>query len=181
MRNYKIAYSIISGLEVKAWECEIKKGTFYLPSDSTFKPPLKAKEGYNVIWKNDKWTYKKISQPPKPKEPTLEELKQSAKDQIIQARRLKQYSPIIFEGSEYPNSETAQNKFFNLLFITNGDIEWRLSDNINWVTLTRQKADELAKKIREQETSLYKKESQLLKAVNDAKTKVKINNLKIKF
>ena len=83
MRNYKTAYSIISGLEVKAWECQVEKGTYQLPADSTFKKPLVAKDGYNVIYNNGKWNYKKIPEPPKPKAPTLAELK---KAKILEAK-----------------------------------------------------------------------------------------------
>jgi len=82
MRNYKIAYSIISCLEVKAWECQVEKGTYQLPADSTFKKPLIAKDGYNVIYSNGKWNYEKIPKPPKPKAPTLAELKESKIQQL---------------------------------------------------------------------------------------------------
>lgn len=60
MRNYKTAYSIIDGSEVKAWECQIEEGTFQLPGDSTFEKPLEEKEGYNVVWQNGEWSYEEI-------------------------------------------------------------------------------------------------------------------------
>jgi hypothetical protein len=83
MRNYKTAYSIITGLKVKAWECQVEKGTYQLPADSTFDKPLAAKEGYNIIYKDSKWNYKKIPEPPKPKAPTLAELKEA---KILEAK-----------------------------------------------------------------------------------------------
>tara|TARA_R110002012_G_scaffold215674_5_gene386720 strand:- start:4843 stop:5352 length:510 start_codon:yes stop_codon:yes gene_type:complete len=96
MRNYKIAYSIISGLEVKAWECQVKKGTYQLPADSTFDKPLTTKDGYNVIYNNGKWNYKKIPEPPKPKAPTLAELKE-AKTLEVKAKRDEKLSNFVVD------------------------------------------------------------------------------------
>lgn len=98
MRNYKIAYSIISGLEVKAWECQVEKGTYQLPADSTFDKPLATREGYNIIYKDSKWNYKKTPEPPKPKAPTLVELKEAKTLEAKTKREEKLSNFIVDEG-----------------------------------------------------------------------------------
>jgi len=98
MRNYKTAYSIITGLEVKAWECQVEKGTYQLPADSTFDKPLATKDGYNVIYNNGKWNYKKIPEPPKPKAPTLVELKEAKILEAKTKREEKLSSFVVDEG-----------------------------------------------------------------------------------
>tara|TARA_S200002703_G_scaffold140172_1_gene131284 strand:+ start:2192 stop:2743 length:552 start_codon:yes stop_codon:yes gene_type:complete len=98
MRNYKIAYSIITGLKIKAWECQVEKGTYQLPADSTFDKPLVAKNNYNVIYSNGKWNYKKIPEPPKPKAPTLAELKEAKILEAKAKREEKLYNFIVDEG-----------------------------------------------------------------------------------
>lgn len=58
--NYKIAYSTINKEEVKAWECQIEKGRYYLPANATYLKPLENKDGFNIIFKNKKWVYEEI-------------------------------------------------------------------------------------------------------------------------
>jgi hypothetical protein len=58
--KYKIAYSTINKEEVKAWECQIEKGRYYLPADATYLKPLENKDGFNIIFKNKKWVYEEI-------------------------------------------------------------------------------------------------------------------------
>lgn len=47
-----------------------------LPANSTFEEPLAEKEGFDVVWNNDKWEYCEIPQPEPAPEPTPEEKKQ---------------------------------------------------------------------------------------------------------
>ena len=53
---------------------EVGEGVYLLPANSTTVEPLKAKEGYNVVWNGEAWEYVEIPKPPAPPEPTPEEI-----------------------------------------------------------------------------------------------------------
>ena len=112
----------------------------------------------------------------KPDSELLQEAKDSKSAEITAARKLVQYSNIIYNGDEYTMSSSAQNKYFNLMSATTGDISWRLSNNI-WVTLTRVEAEELRDQIIVKEISMYTQESAYFTLVKDALTVSEIETI----
>ncbi len=95
----------------------------------------------------------------------LQEAQSLKVTEIKSARKLEQYSNITVDSKEYINTETAQNKFFNLLGATAGSVEWRLADN-SWITLTRAEAEAVRDAIITKENAVYQKESDLLDQIN---------------
>ena len=79
------------------------KDIFLLPKNSTFKKPLAEKEGFNVIYESNTWIYEEIPKPPKPKEPTLIELKEVKINEITQQKNKELYSLIDFKGTKFIN------------------------------------------------------------------------------
>lgn len=74
------------------------KDIFLLPKNSTFKKPLKEKEGFNVIYESNTWIYEEIPKPPKPKEPTLIELKEVKINEAKQKRNNNLANYVLTEG-----------------------------------------------------------------------------------
>lgn len=60
------------------------KDVWLLPANSTFVEPLKAKDGYDVVWNGSAWEYQEVIQPEPAPEPTQEEQRQ-ARAQAYQA------------------------------------------------------------------------------------------------
>ena len=53
---------------------EAGEEVYLLPANSTTIEPLKAKEGYSIVWNSREWEYVEIPKPPTPPEPTPEEI-----------------------------------------------------------------------------------------------------------
>lgn len=131
-----------------------------------------------LIWENTQYqkpTWEQIES--KLSQVNIEEAKFSKVIQIENARKMEQYSNIIFEGNEYICSETAQTKYFLHLNNSTGDVNWRLADHITWITLTREKAIQLGEAIILREKEAYTKESTLLIQVDNAVSVDDINNI----
>ena len=107
----------------------------------------------------------------------IDKNKLTKKQEIETARKEEQYSNITYDGKEFLNTATAQNKFFHLLSATDGDVNWRTASN-KWVKLTRVKANELRDAIINKEVLVYKKESDKLNELELAKTIEEIENIK---
>jgi len=183
MRNYKTAYSIISGLEVKAWECQVEKGTYQLPADSTFDKPLVAKDGYNVIYNNGKWNYKKIPEPPKLKAPTLAELKEEKISEAKAKREEKLSNFVVDEGII-----EARNKAETLLILKeykemlNQNItlaEYGLKDG-KLIKLTKTIIDKWLISISIQYNQAWLDYRAIVKKINNTKTITTLNKIIIK-
>jgi hypothetical protein len=183
MRNYKTAYSIISGLEVKAWECQVEKGTYQLPADSTFEKPLIAKDGYNVIYNNGKWNYKKIPEPPKPKALTLAEIKETKILEAKAKREEKLSNFVVDEGII-----EARNKAETLLILK--EYKEMLDQNINLaefglkdgklIKLTKSIIDKWLLAINIQFNQAWLDYRAVKKKINNAKTISTLNKIIIK-
>ena len=182
MRNYKIAYSIISGLEVKAWECQVEKGTYQLPADSTFKKPLIAKDGYNVIYSNDKWNYKKIPEPPKPKAPTLAELKE-VKTLEAKAKRKEKLSNFvvdegIIEARSIAETLLILKKYKEMLDQNITLAEFELKDG-KLIKLTKPIVDKWIGDIEGQYNNAWLDYRVMQKKINNCETILSLNKIKI--
>ena len=183
MRNYKTAYSIITGLEVKAWECQVEKGTYQLPADSTFKKPLATKDGYNIIYKNSKWNYKKIPEPPKPKAPTLVELKE-AKTLEAKAKREEKLSNFVVDEGIIEARSKAETllilKEYKEMLDQNITLaEFGLKDG-KLIKLTKPIIDKWLLAINAQFNQAWLDYRTVKKKINNAKTISTLNKIEIK-
>lgn len=105
-------------------------------------------------------------------------------NQILQARKAFQYAPIIIGSNAFKNTEIAQGKFFHCLSdIQDGDypIEWRLDDDISWVSLSKEDARQLSLAIKAKEKSAYMQETALIELVSAAITLDEINSINVFF
>lgn len=115
-------------------------------------------------------------------QPTANELLDMAKiarcEYIEERRKQFQYSPILFEGNEYEATFIAQSKYFTFLLInTTGDINWRLTDGVTWVTLTQAQANNLKDAMITREVQAYQHESQKSLEIKAVTTNIEDVNL----
>lgn len=115
-------------------------------------------------------------------QPTANELLDMAKiarsEYIEERRKQFQYSSILFEGNEYEASFAAQSKYFTFLLInTTGDINWRLTDNVTWVTLTQAQAHNLKDAMISREVQAYQHESEKILEIKAVTTNIEDVNL----
>jgi len=179
--NFNEQGFFISKQEAKKDPLEsIKEGKdiFLLPKNSTFKKPLKEKEGFSVIYESDTWIYKEIPKPPKPKEPTLIELKEVKINEITQQKNKELYSLIDFKGTKFINSQISSSNMVGEF------IEAKESSLINWmdykgvlIVLTKTELSALMGLIRNQRRQAYFKEAELIKKVSISSTIEEVNNI----
>jgi hypothetical protein len=113
---------------------------------------------------------------------TLSEIKEKKIIEIEIKRKEFQYSQITINGKTYKNTESAQNKFFNLILTTSVfPINWRLIDDVTWTDLTETQANNLLTRIKEKELSAYQQESNFITLVNAAESAEDINSIDIVF
>jgi len=191
MRNYKIAYSIITGLEVKAWECQVEKGTYQLPADATFKKPLIAKNSYNVIYNNGKWNYEKIPEPPKPKTPTLinsvltlAELKEAKTLEAKTKREEKLFNFVVDEGIIEARSKAETllilKEYKEMLDQNITLAEFGLKDG-KLIKLTKPIIEKWLLAINAQFNQAWLDYRAIVKKINNIKTISTLNKIEIKF
>ena len=183
MRNYKTAYSIITGLEIKAWECQVEKGIYQLPADSTFEKPLPIEDGYNVIYSNGKWNYKKIPKPPKPKAPTLAELKK-AKIFKAKAKREEKLSNFVVDEGIIEARSIAETllilKEYKEMLDQNITLaEFELKDS-KLIELTKPIIEKWLSAIKTQVNQAWLDYRAVRKEINNAKTISTLNKIEIK-
>lgn len=84
----------------------------------------------------------------------------------------------------YKGTQTAKNLFCNAV---NGrtaaqyPLDWRLSDDVTWVSLSKDEAYELYDAFEAQETSGYTQETNFIIQVNNATTLEEVNSIVIEF
>ena len=76
-----------------------------LPANSTDVPPLKEKEGFDVVWNGKKWEYqeKKKDDEPKPYEPTEEEKREQVRgyrNWLLQSTDFSQLDDVPLDDAE---------------------------------------------------------------------------------
>lgn len=97
--------------------------------------------------------------------------KAAKKAEIKSVRNTYLYKEIISNGNFYKATRDAKLLFFskiNQMTDIQYPLDWRLSDDITWVQLTKDEAYELYNLFEEQEKSGYQHESELLTALNVA-------------
>lgn len=84
----------------------------------------------------------------------------------------------------YKGTQTAKNLFCNAV---NGrtaiqyPLNWRLSDDVTWVSLSKDEAYELSNAFEAQEVSGYRQETNFIIQVNNATTLEEVNSIVIEF
>jgi hypothetical protein len=88
---------------------------------------------------------------------------------------------ITFDSKVYKGTENARTLFFARFNLNKFPLEWRLADDITWVSLDTTKATGLATAFLNDSSSIYQKETTFLIVLNQATTIDGINNIIIDF
>ena len=88
---------------------------------------------------------------------------------------------IIFDNKEYKGTENARTLFCTRFNLGVFPIQWRFADDINWISLNKEKATGLANAFLDDSSSMYQKETNFLIALNQATTIENINNIIINY
>jgi len=146
---------------------DIEGGFVYWETKQDGTPLDNPEDG--LIWENIEYSKPLWSNvEAKLNEVDLQEAKDAKTTEIEQARKDYQYSNITFEGNDYLATFTAQTKFYNLLSLSTGDIDWRLADCVTWITLTQTQAIALKDVIIARESAAYQHESTKIIDINNA-------------
>lgn len=117
-------------------------------------------------------------------QPTLEEAKVAKIREIKSKRDIFLSANITVSTGEYKATPTAKSLFFNAVngrAVTQYPMNWRLADDITWVSLTKNEAYELYDAFEAQEASGYHQESDFITRVNSAQIVEELNNININF
>ena len=88
---------------------------------------------------------------------------------------------ITFDNKEYKGTENARTLFCTRFNLGIFPIQWRFADDINWISLNKEKATGLANAFLDDSSSMYQKETNFLIALNQATTIDDINNIIINY
>ena len=83
----------------------------------------------------------------------------------------------------FQNTESAQLKFFSLISCgcVTFPINWRLNDEITWVSLDQEQANQLCLAITSKEKSSYQQETVYINQINACTTIEEVNALTFNF
>lgn len=84
----------------------------------------------------------------------------------------------------YKGTQTAKNLFYNAVngrTVAQYPLNWRLSDDVTWVSLSKDEAYELYDAFEAQEVSGYTQESNFIIQVNNATTLEEVDSIVIEF
>ena len=104
--------------------------------------------------------------------------------EVEAARKIFQYANLTVGGYEFKSTQNAKLLFFSRV---NGSasadypIDWRLADDVSWVSLSKTEASALKEAMETQETSAYKQESVFYSAINTASSIEELAAIDIKF
>lgn len=100
----------------------------------------------------------------------------------IKAKRDKALNQnITFDNKEYKGTENARALFFSRFNLNKFPLEWRLADDMTWVSLDTTKATGLATTFLNDSASIYQKETTFIVSLEDAKTIEDINNIIVNY
>lgn len=114
-------------------------------------------------------------------EQLLERAKQSKFAEIKAKRDEALNKNITFDNKEYKGTENARTLFCTRFNLGVFPIQWRFADDINWISLSKEKATGLANAFLDDSSSMYQKETNFLIALNQATTIENINNIIINY
>lgn len=104
--------------------------------------------------------------------------------EVKSAREIFQYTNLTVGGYEFTATKNAKLLFcskVNGLASADYPIDWRLSDDISWVSLSKTEASALKNAMEAQETSAYQQESVFYGAINTASSIEELAAIDIKF
>ena len=111
----------------------------------------------------------------------FEKAKQSKLAEIKAKRDEALNKNITFDNKEYKGTENARTLFCTRFNLGVFPIQWRFADDINWISLNKEKATGLATAFLDDSSSMYQKETNFLIALNQATTIDDINNIIINY
>ena len=100
------------------------------------------------------------------------------------AREIFQYANLTVGSYEFKSTQNAKVLFFskvNGLASTDYPIDWRLADDISWVSLSKTESYAIYAAMEAQETSAYQQESVFYSAINTASSIEELAAINIKF
>jgi hypothetical protein len=115
------------------------------------------------------------------KEYYFEKAKQSKLAEIKAKRDGALNKNITFDGKVYKGTENARTLFFARFNLNKFPLEWRLDDDITWVSLDTTKATGLATAFLNDSSSTYQKETTFLISLENAKTIEDINKIIVNY
>ena len=88
---------------------------------------------------------------------------------------------ITFDSKEYKGTENARTLFCTRFNLGTFPIEWRLADDITWVSLDLEKATGLATAFLNDSSNAYQKETAFIISLNQSTTIDDINNIIVNY
>ena len=88
---------------------------------------------------------------------------------------------ITFDSKEYKGTENARTLFFARFNLNKFPLEWRLADDITWVSLDLEKATGLATAFLNDSSNAYQKETAFIISLNQSTTIDDINNIIVNY
>lgn len=123
----------------------------------------------------------KLANTEEQKEYYFEKAKQSKLAEIKAKRDGALNKNITFDGKVYKGTENARTLFFARFNLNKFPLEWRLADDMTWVSLDATKATGLATAFLNDSASIYQKETTFIVSLEDAKTIEDINNIIVNY
>lgn len=111
----------------------------------------------------------------------FEKAKQSKLTEIKTKRDEALNKNITFDGKVYKGTENARTLFFARFNLNKFPLEWRLADDITWISLDTTKATGLATAFLNDSSSTYQKETTFLISLENAKTIDDINKIIVNY
>lgn len=111
----------------------------------------------------------------------FEKAKQSKLTEIKTKRDEALNKNITFDGKVYKGTENARTLFFARFNLNKFPLEWRLADDITWVSLDTTKATGLATAFLNDSSSTYQKETTFLISLENAKTIDDVNKIIVNY
>lgn len=111
----------------------------------------------------------------------FEKAKQSKLTEIKAKRDEALNKNITFDGKVYKGTENARTLFFARFNLNKFPLEWRLVDDITWISLDTTKATGLATVFLNDSSSTYQKETTFLISLENAKTIDDINKIIVNY
>jgi hypothetical protein len=111
----------------------------------------------------------------------FEKAKQSKLTEIKVKRDEALNKNITFDGKVYKGTENARTLFFARFNLNKFPLEWRLADDITWVSLDTTKATGLATAFLNDSSSIYQKETTFLISLENAKTIDDVNKIIVNY
>ena len=152
--------------------------TGYLVNDTTFVPNDPGNTDYQAV---QKWIDQGGVVEP---EFSLDELKIKKIAEVKAARQTFQYANLTVGDYEFKSTQNAKLLFFSRVngsASTDYPIDWLLSDDVSWVSLSKTESYALYAAMEDQETSAYKQASVFYSAINTASSIEELAAIDIKF